>query len=140
MALVFLSGAIDLANKEYQNWKEPVKKALSENKIGTVDPAGTFNYVINNECEIEHRHTAKALIEINYHSLINSDFALICLDEKVSSIGTPIELYMCATHDIPNVVVWNGERRPAYVHGLADHIVSNIGDALEIILEHFDRE
>ena len=139
MALVFLSCAIDLASGDYQNWKKSVKTKLAEAKIGTVDPAGTFNYVINEGSPAEHRHTAEALININHHGLVNSDFALIVLDEKTPSIGTPIELYMCAIHDIPNVVVWNGERRPAYVYGLANHVVNNIDDALEIILEYFER-
>ena len=139
MALVFLSGAIDLAHKDYQNWKERVKEKLAEIKVGTVDPAGTFNYVINHDDMAEHRHTAKALIEIKHRGLINSDFALIILDEKTPSIGTPIELYMCAIHDIPNVVVWNGKRYPAYVYGLADNVVDNMNDALNIIKCYFQR-
>lgn len=139
MALVFLSGAIDLANKDYQDWKKTIKAELQANHISTADPAGTFNYVINPDHNIEHRHTAEALININYHALMNSDFALILLDEKTPSIGTPIELYMCAMHEIPNVVVWNGERYPAYIYGLADHVVDNMQDALNIILNHFER-
>lgn len=139
MALVFLSGAIDLADSNYQDWKTSVKEKLAEAKIGTVDPAGTFNYVINEDSDVEHRHTAEALININHHGLVNSDFALIVLDEKTPSIGTPIELYMCAIHSIPNVVVWNGTRRPAYVYGLADHVVTCFDQAIEIILEHFER-
>lgn len=139
MALVFLSGAIDLAKDGYQDWKSAVKKELATHNIGTVDPAGTFNYAINLDSPYEHRHTAEALININHHALINSDFALILLDQDTPSIGTPIELYMCMMHNVPNVVVWNGDRYPAYVYGLADHVVSSVEEALSIILEHFER-
>lgn len=139
MALVFLSGAIDLAHKDYQNWKERVKEKLAEIKVGTVDPAGTFNYVINEEDPAEHRHTARALVDINRHALISSDLALIVLDAHQPSIGTPIELYLCDVHDIPSVVVWNGDRYPAYIYGLADYVVDNMDDALTIIEDYFDR-
>lgn len=135
MALVFLSGAIDLANKEYQNWKHEVRARLAEEKIGIVDPAGTFNYIVNEENDMEHRATAKALIEINYHGLKNCDFAIIALDEHTPSIGTPIELFMCSQLEIPHVVVWSGKRKPAYVYGLADQIVNSMDDAIELAIQ-----
>ena len=135
MAFVFLSGAIDLTNKEYQNWKFEVCNQLAKENIGVIDPAGTFNYVVNGLNHEEHRETAKSLINVNYHSLMNSDCAIIVLDENVPSIGTPIELFLCAQQEIPHVVVWTGQRKPAYVYGLAETIVDNIEDAIEYAIE-----
>ena len=136
--ICYLAGPIDLAKEGFQGWKTECKKVLSKNGITCIDPAGTFTYAQSRDKK-DRIGTAKALIDINKYNLIRSDVAIILISKTVPSVGTPIELSICAEHKIPHIVVMDTDINgplPAYVEGLADRVTNNIDSALDWVIDH----
>ena len=140
--ICYLAGPIDLAKEGFQNWKKECKEVLPKCGITCVDPAGTFTYAQSKDRK-DRIGTAKALIDINKYNLIRSDVAIILISKTVPSVGTPIELAICAEHKIPHVVVMDIDADgplPAYVEGLADKVVNNIDSAMEWVIDYVKSE
>lgn len=135
--ICYLAGPIDLSKEGFQNWKGICKDTLAKHGITSIDPAGTFTYAQSNN-KADRIGTAQSLMAINEFNLVNSDVAIIYISRSVPSIGTPIELKICADRKIPHVVVIAGDPKlplPAYVEGLAQHIVYNMDQALEWVID-----
>lgn len=135
--LVYLGGPIDLANKDYQNWKVMCKESLKYEGISCLDPAGTFSYARSENSE-DRRCTAEKLIKINEFNLLQCDIAIITLSRNVSSVGTPIELKLCKDHGIPHVVFFDGDpdnMLPAYIEGIADKVTFSIETAIQYVID-----
>ena len=135
--IVYLGGAIDLAGPKGQDWKTKVKEELKNKGITCIDPAGAFSYARSNNKE-DRVGTAQTIIAINKFSLENSNMAIIVINKNVPSVGTPIELKLCADELIPHVVVWDGHHQelPVYVEGLANKIVYTLEDAIKWAIEY----
>lgn len=144
MSLVYLAGAIDLVSKEERNnWRTDAKKVLNEYGISTIDPTGTFSYV-RSESEQDRRKTSLDLIKINKMNMMMADVVLIVLSKDKPSIGTPIELWMCAEAKKEVVVLWDANPTdfiPAYIEGLVHprDIVYNFERAMELVIEKSNR-
>lgn len=140
MSLVYLAGAIDLVSaEERNNWRTEAKDVLNKYGISTIDPTGTFSYV-RSESSIDRIKTSKDLIEINRVNMMMSDIVLIVLSKDKPSIGTPIELWMCAEADKEVVVLWDANPDdfiPAYIEGLVNprNIVHTFDNAMELVIE-----
>lgn len=76
------------------------------------------------------------MIKINEHNLLASDIVIVLLSKDHPSIGTPIELYLANIHNVPNIVVFDGEKIPAYILGLADAIRRDINSAIKYVLDY----
>lgn len=140
--ICYLAGPIDLSKEGFQNWKGECKSALAKHGITSIDPAGTFTYA-QSKNKADRIGTAQSLMAINEFNLINSDVAIIYISRNVPSVGTPIELKICADRKIPHVVVITGDPKlplPAYVEGLAKNVVYNISQALEWVITHVGNE
>lgn len=140
MSLVYLAGAIDLVDeKQRNNWRTSVKECLNEHGISTIDPTGTFSYVRSNN-EWDRRKTSLDLIKINKANMMMADVVLVVLSKNKPSIGTPIELWMCAEAKKEVVVFWDTDSTdfiPAYIEGLVrpNDIVFSLERAIELVIE-----
>ena len=140
--ICYLAGPIDLSKEGFQNWKSECKSTLAKHGITSIDPAGTFTYAQSNN-KADRIGTAQSLMAINEFNLINSDVAIIYISRSVPSVGTPIELKICADRKIPHVVVITGDPNlplPAYVEGLANDVVYSTSQALEWVINFVNGE
>lgn len=122
-----------MVSPEFQNWKQKTKIILQKYGITCVDPAGTFSYATTGNRR-EDINTAKKLIKINEQNLLTCDIAIILLSKNHPSVGTPIELYLANINKIPNIVVFDDGKIPAYILGLADTIRYDMESAIEYII------
>ena len=159
MCLCYLAGAIDMIqDKEERDitktWKARAKEELNNNRISTIDPAGTFNMgsqitrYSNEDKFNEFVRNAKKLYDINGYNMFASDVVLMRLGDE-PTIGTPMELMMLAEYrskalidKSPFLVIWWDSNRPVpyYVGAMINKmngkdfiLVFNYTDAIESI-------
>ena len=163
--LVYLAGAIDMIQMVNdrdvtKTWKTKAKKDLADNRISTIDPAGTFNMASqitrypNLDRFDEFVRDAKKLYDINGNNMFASDVVLMRLGDE-PTIGTPMELMMLAEHHnkalidkSPFLVIWWDSNRPVpyYVGAMINKmdgknfvLVFNYADAIESIKTYYNK-
>ena len=165
MCLCYLAGAIDMIqDKEERDitktWKAKAKEDLTNNRISTIDPAGTFNmasqiirYPSLDRFD-EFVGDAKKLYDINGYNMFASDVVLMRLGDE-PTIGTPMELMMLAEYrskalidKSPFLVIWWDSNRPvpyyvgAMISKMSDKdfiLVFNYTDAIESIKTYYNK-
>ena len=163
--LVYLAGAIDQVVDRgdrdiTKTWKAKAKEDLTNNRISTIDPAGTFNmgsqitrYSDKDKFD-EFIRDAKKLYDINGYNMFASDVVLMRLGDE-PTIGTPMELMMLAEYrskaliaKSPFLVIWWDSNRPVpyYVGAMISKIsdkdfilVFNYTDAIESIKTYYNK-
>ena len=102
--MVYMAGAIDMIQDRgdgdiTKTWKAKAKEELNNNRISTIDPAGTFSmgsqitkYSDGDKFD-EFVRDAKKLYDINGYNMFASDVVLMRLGDE-PTIGTPMELMM----------------------------------------------
>ena len=165
MCLCYLAGAIDMIQDRKdgditKTWKAKAKEDLANNRISTIDPAGTFNMASqiirypNLDRFDEFVRDAKKLYDINGYNMFASDVVLMRLGDE-PTIGTPMELMMLAEYrskalidKTPFLVIWWDSNRPVPYYGGAminkmsgkDFIlVFNYADAIESIKTYYNK-
>ena len=165
MCLCYLAGAIDMIQMVNdrdvtKTWKTKAKKDLANNRISTIDPAGTFNMAsqitrYSNEDKFdEFVRDAKKLADINGYNMFASDVVLMRLGDE-PTIGTPMELMMLAEYrskalidKSPFLVIWWDSNRPvpyyvgAMISKMSDKdfiLVFNYTDAIESIKTYYNK-
>ena len=127
--MVYMAGAIDQdidrGDKDItKTWKAKAKEELNNNRISTIDPAGTFSmgsqitkYSDGDKFD-EFVRDAKKLADINGYNMFASDVVLMRLGDE-PTIGTPMELMMLAEYrskalidKSPFLVIWWDSNRP----------------------------
>ena len=162
--LVYLAGAIDMIQMVNdrdvtKTWKTKAKKDLANNRISTIDPAGTFNMAsqiirYSNEDKFdEFIKDAKKLYNINGYNMLASDVVLMRLGDE-PTVGTPMELMMIAEHHnkavldkSPFLVIWWDSNRPvpyyigAMISKMSENfiLVFNYADAIESIKTYYNK-
>ena len=163
--LVYLAGAIDMVQMVNdrdvtKTWKTKAKEDLANNRISTIDPAGTFNMAsqitrYSNEDKFDgFVKDAKKLYDINGYNMFSSDVVLMRLGDE-PTIGTPMELMMLAEHHSkapidksPFLVIWWDSNRPvpyyvgAMISKMSDKdfiLVFNYTDAIESIKTYYNK-
>ena len=163
--LVYLAGAIDQiidrGDRDItKTWKAKAKEDLANNRISTIDPAGTFNMASqitrysNLDKFDEFVRDAKKLYDINGYNMFASDVVLMRLGDE-PTIGTPMELMMLAEHHnkavldkSPFLVIWWDSNRPVpyYVGAMISKmdgknfvLVFNYTDAIESIKTYYNK-
>ena len=127
--MVYMAGAIDMIQDRKdgditKTWKVKAKEDLANNRISTIDPAGTFNMgsqitrYSNEDKFDEFVRDAKKLYDINGYNMFASDVVLMRLGDE-PTIGTPMELMMLAEYrskalidKSPFLVIWWDSNRP----------------------------
>ena len=163
--MAYLAGAIDMiqdrGDKDItKTWKARAKEELNNNRISTIDPAGTFNmgsqvtrYSDEDKFD-EFVRDAKKLYDINGYNMFSSDVVLMRLGDE-PTIGTPMELMMLAEHHnkaildkSPFLVIWWDSNRPIpyYVGAMISKmdgknfvLVFNYTDAIESIKTYYNK-
>ena len=165
MCLCYLAGAIDqvIDRKDgdiTKTWKAKAKEDLANQRISTIDPAGTFNMASqitrypNLDRFDEFVRDAKKLYDINGYNMFSSDVVLMRLGDE-PTIGTPMELMMLAEHHSkapidksPFLVIWWDSNRPVpyYVGAMISKmdgknfvLVFNYADAIESIKTYYNK-
>ena len=165
MCIVYMAGAIDQVidrgDKDItKTWKAKAKEDLANNRISTIDPAGTFNMAsqitrYSNEDKFdEFIRDAKKLADINGYNMFASDVVLMRLGDE-PTIGTPMELMMLAEYrskalidKSPFLVIWWDSNRPvpyyvgAMISKMSDKdfiLVFNYADAIESIKTYYNK-
>ena len=160
-----MAGAIDMIQDRKdrditKTWKTKAKEDLANNRISTIDPAGTFNMASqiarypNLDRFDEFVRDAKKLYDINGYNMFASDVVLMRLGDE-PTIGTPIELMMIAEHHnkavldkSPFLVIWWDSDRPvpyyvgAMMSKMSDKdsiLVFNYVDAIESIKTYYNK-
>ena len=161
--MCYLAGAIDQVIDRgdgdiTKTWKAKAKEDLANNRISTIDPAGTFNMAsqitrYSNEDKFnEFMKDAKKLYDINGYNMFASDVVLMRLGDE-PTIGTPMELMMLAEHHnkalkTPFLVIWWDSNRPVpyYVGAMINKmngkdfiLVFNYADAIESIKTYYNK-
>ena len=163
--LVYLAGAIDqvIDRKDgdiTKTWKAKAKEDLANQRISTIDPAGTFNMAsqITRYPSLdrfdEFVKDAKKLYDINGYNMFASDVVLMRLGDE-PTIGTPMELMMLAEYrskalidKSPFLVIWWDSNRPvpyyvgAMISKMSDKdfiLVFNYTDAIESIKTYYNK-
>ena len=165
MCLCYLAGAIDMIQDRKdgditKTWKAKAKEDLANNRISTIDPAGTFNMASqiirypNLDRFDEFVRDAKKLYDINGYNMFASDVVLMRLGDE-PTIGTPMELMMLAEYrskalidKTPFLVIWWDSNRPVpyYVGAMINKmsgkdfiLVFNYADAIESIKTYYNK-
>ena len=165
MCLCYLAGAIDqVVDREDKDitktWKAKAKEDLANNRISTIDPAGTFSMASqitrysNGGKSDEFVRDAKKLYDINGYNMFASDVVLMRLGDE-PTIGTPMELMMLAEYrskalidKSPFLVIWWDSNRPvpyyvgAMISKMSDKdfiLVFNYADAIESIKTYYNK-
>ena len=165
MCLCYLAGAIDMIQDKgdgdiTKTWKAKAKEDLANNRISTIDPAGTFSMAsqiirYSNEDKFdEFVRDAKKLYDINGYNMFASDVVLMRLGNE-PTIGTPMELMMLAEYrskalidKSPFLVIWWDSNRPvpyyvgAMISKMSDKdfiLVFNYTDAIESIKTYYNK-
>ena len=165
MCLCYLAGAIDMIQDRKdgditKTWKAKAKEDLANNRISTIDPAGTFNMgsqitrYSNKDKFDEFIKDAKKLADINGYNMFASDVVLMRLGDE-PTIGTPMELMMLAEYrskalidKSPFLVIWWDSNRPvpyyigAMISKMSDKdfiLVFNYADAIESIKTYYNK-
>ena len=163
--MCYLAGAIDMIQDRKdgditKTWKAKAKEDLANNRINTIDPAGTFNMASqitkysNRDKFDEFIRNAKKLYDINGYNMFASDVVLMRLGDE-PTIGTPMELMMLAEHHnkavldkSPFLVIWWDSNRPVpyYVGAMINKmngkdfiLVFNYADAIESIKTYYNK-
>ena len=163
--MVYLAGAIDMIQDRKdgditKTWKAKAKEDLANQRISTIDPAGTFNMASqiirypNLDKFDEFVRDAKKLYDINGYNMFASDVVLMRLGDE-PTIGTPMELMMLAEHHnkaildkSPFLVIWWDSNRPvpyyvgAMISKMSDKdfiLVFNYTDAIESIKTYYNK-
>ena len=165
MCLCYLAGAIDMIQDRKdgditKTWKAKAKEDLANNRISTIDPAGTFSmasqitrYSDKDKFD-EFVRDAKKLYDINGYNMFASDVVLMRLGDE-PTIGTPMELMMLAEYrskalidKSPFLVIWWDSNRPvpyyvgAMISKMSDKdfiLVFNYTDAIESIKTYYNK-
>ena len=165
MCLCYLAGAIDMIQDRgdrdiTKTWKAKAKEDLANQRISTIDPAGTFNmgsqvtrYSDEDKFK-EFIRDAKKLYDINGYNMSSSDVVLMRLGDE-PTIGTPMELMMLAEYrskalidKSPFLVIWWDSNRPvpyyvgAMISKMSDKdfiLVFNYTDAIESIKTYYNK-
>lgn len=114
-AMVYLGGAIDLAAGV--DARGTIIKALTGEVGGMFNPKTAFAGITN------MNGVSAEIVKINKHALTNCDIAVFVLDERVPSIGTPMEILIAKEANIPTFVIYitdNVEFIPAYISGIVN--------------------
>ena len=165
MCLCYLAGAIDMIQDRKdgditKTWKAKAKEDLANNRISTIDPAGTFNMgsqitkYSDGDKFNEFVRDAKKLYDINGYNMFASDVVLMRLGDE-PTIGTPMELMMLAEHHnkavlhkSPFLVIWWDSNKPvpyyvgAMISKMSDKdfmLVFNYTDAIESIKTYYNK-
>ena len=163
--MTYLAGAIDMIQDRKdgditKTWKAKAKEDLANNRISTIDPAGTFNMgsqiarYPNKDKFNEFVRDAKKLYDINGYNMFASDVVLMRLGDE-PTIGTPMELMMLAEYrskalidKSPFLVIWWDSNRPvpyyvgAMISKMSDKdfiLVFNYTDAIESIKTYYNK-
>ena len=163
--MAYLAGAIDMIQDRKdgditKTWKAKAKEDLANNRISTIDPAGTFNMgsqitkYSNKDKFDEFVRDAKKLYDINGYNMFASDVVLMRLGDE-PTIGTPMELMMLAEYrskalidKSPFLVIWWDSNRPvpyyvgAMISKMSDKdfiLVFNYTDAIESIKTYYNK-
>ena len=163
--MVYMAGAIDMIQDRKdgditKTWKAKAKEDLANQRISTIDPAGTFNMgsqitrYSNEDKFDEFVRDAKKLYDINGYNMFASDVVLMRLGNE-PTIGTPMELMMLAEYrskalidKSPFLVIWWDSNRPVpyYVGAMISKIsdkdfilVFNYTDAIESIKTYYNK-
>ena len=161
--MCYMAGAIDMIQDRgdrdiTKTWKAKAKEDLANNRISTIDPAGTFNMAsqitrYSNEDKFnEFVRDAKKLYDINGYNMFASDVVLMRLGDE-PTIGTPMELMMLAEYrskalKTPFLVIWWDSNRPVpyYVGAMINKmngkdfiLVFNYADAIESIKTYYNK-
>ena len=163
--MTYLAGAIDMIQEREdkditKTWKAKAKEDLTNNRISTIDPAGTFSMgsqitrYSNEDKFDEFVRDAKKLADINGYNMFASDVVLMRLGDE-PTIGTPMELMMLAEHHnkalidkSPFLVIWWDSNRPvpyyvgAMMSKMSDKdfiLVFNYTDAIESIKTYYNK-
>ena len=163
--MCYLAGAIDMIQDRKdgditKTWKAKAKEDLANNRISTIDPAGTFNMAsqitrYSNEDKFnEFVRDAKKLYDINGYNMFASDVVLMRLGDE-PTIGTPMELMMLVEYrskalidKTPFLVIWWDSNRPvpyyvgAMISKMSDKdfiLVFNYTDAIESIKTYYNK-
>ena len=163
--MCYMAGAIDMIQDRgdrdiTKTWKAKAKEDLANNRISTIDPAGTFNMAsqitrYSNEDKFnEFMRDAKKLYDINGYNMFASDVVLMRLGDE-PTIGTPMELMMLAEYrskalidKTPFLVIWWDSNRPVpyYVGAMISKmngkdfiLVFNYTDAIESIKTYYNK-
>ena len=163
--MLYLAGAIDMIQDRKdgditKTWKAKAKEDLANNRISTIDPAGTFSMAsqitrYSNEDKFdEFVRDAKKLYDINGYNMFASDVVLMRLGDE-PTIGTPMELMMLAEYrskalidKTPFLVIWWDSNRPVpyYVGAMISKmdgknfvLVFNYADAIESIKTYYNK-
>lgn len=163
--MCYLAGAIDMIQDRKdgditKTWKTKAKEDLANNRISTIDPAGTFNMAsqitrYSNEGKFnEFVRDAEKLYDINGYNMFASDVVLMRLGDE-PTIGTPMELMMLAEYrskalidKSPFLVIWWDSNRPvpyyvgAMISKMSDKdfiLVFNYTDAIESIKTYYNK-
>ena len=163
--MCYLAGAIDMIQDRKdgditKTWKAKAKEDLANQRISTIDPAGTFNMgsqitrYSNEDKFDEFVRDAKKLYDINGSNMFASDVVLMRLGDE-PTIGTPMELMMLAEYHSkalidksPFLVIWWDSNRPvpyyvgAMISKMSDKdfiLVFNYTDAIESIKTYYNK-
>ena len=163
--MTYLAGAIDMIQDREdkditKTWKAKAKEDLTNNRISTIDPAGTFSMgsqitrYSNEDKFDEFVRDAKKLYDINGYNMFTSDVVLMRLGDE-PTIGTPMELMMLAEYrskalidKSPFLVIWWDSNRPvpyyigAMISKMDDKdfiLVFNYADAIESIKTYYNK-
>ena len=112
-AMVYLGGAIDLAAGV--DARGAIIKALTGEVGGMFNPKTAFAGITN------MNSVSAEIVKINKHALTNCDIAVFVLDQKVPSIGTPMEILIAKEANIPTFVIYITDDVnfvPAYISGI----------------------
>lgn len=114
-AMVYLGGAIDLAGST--DARGIIIEALTGEVGGMFNPKTAFAGITNMD------GISAEIVKINKHALTNCDIAVFVLDQKVPSIGTPMEILIAKEASIPTFVIYitdDVKFVPAYISGIVN--------------------
>lgn len=118
--MVYLGGAIDLANEEH-DVRSILISALNKFGIaGAFNPKGAFT--VGNI-----RAAAKSIVDINKTALHTCDFAVFVVERNTPSIGTPMEIEYAKQKNMNHIIFYVDEFIdadnpfiPAYLCGISN--------------------
>lgn len=118
--MVYLGGAIDLAN-EGHDVRSTLISALDKFDVaGAFNPKGAFTVG-------DITAAAKSIVDINKTALYTCDFAVFVVERNTPSIGTPMEIEYARQKNMNHIIFYVDEHMnidnpfiPAYLCGISN--------------------
>lgn len=129
---VYLAGPIQHSDDSGKGWREKVQDMTSS--VNFVNPHDKYEHDgVDDYDDVDA--SIEEIVELDKHMVLDSD-ALLVKEEDVPSRGTPMELQLAWTFNIPTIVVYEGTKLSAWVEYHADEVFTSLYSAVE----HLEQE